>query len=203
MTTGSGPTSSRGIQLIVGLGNPGQEYADTRHNVGYWFVEKLSAQSNKPLSLESKFKGNVGQMTIGRQLCRVLQPITYMNHSGQSVAAVAKFYKIAPEEILVIHDELDLPPGTVRLKRDGGHGGHNGLRDMVAHLGTKNFYRLRLGIGHPGVREEVVNFVLHRPSVSDKNKILTAMDDAFSVLPSIVEGNIEKAMHTLHTINKP
>jgi PTH1 family peptidyl-tRNA hydrolase len=191
---------SRGIQLIVGLGNPGPEYAATRHNVGYWLIEQLCEASRAALSLESKFKGCVAQINIGKQPCRILQPTTYMNLSGESVLAVAKFYKIAPEEILVVHDELDLPPGTARLKMDGGHGGHNGLRDIISRLGTKAFYRLRIGIGHPGNRDDVVDFVLRRPSISDRRDILDAIEHSLIVLPEVVSGNMEKAMNKLHTI---
>lgn len=192
--------SSQGIQLIVGLGNPGAEYANTRHNAGYWFIEKLCNQFRKELVLETKFKGSLTQLQIQQQSCRILQPNTFMNHSGQSVAAVAHFYKIPPEQILVIHDELDLPVGSARLKLDGGHGGHNGLRDIISHLGTKQFYRLRLGIAHPGTKEDVINYVLQRPSKSDQAKILAAIDDSLMVLPDVVEGKTEKAMNRLHSI---
>jgi PTH1 family peptidyl-tRNA hydrolase len=192
--------SSGGIQLIVGLGNPGPEYANTRHNAGYWFIEKLCHQIQRDLVLETKFKACIAQVTLHHQNCRILQPITYMNHSGQSVGAVAHFYKIPAQQILVIHDELDLPVGTARLKFDGGHGGHNGLRDIIAHLGTRQFYRLRLGIAHPGVKEDVVNYVLQRPSKSDQAKILASIDDSLIVLPDIIEGKINKAMNKLHSM---
>jgi len=194
------PRSAKKIQLIVGLGNPGAEYANTRHNVGYWFVEQLCNSVGKPLSLENKFKGSVSLVDVGRQSCRILQPLTYMNCSGSAVLAMAQFYKILPQEILVVHDELDLPPGTARLKMDGGHGGHNGLRDIIAQLNTREFYRLRIGIGHPGVKNNVSNYVLHRPSVSDHQDILTAIHDALAVLPDIVAGNIAQAMQKLHTV---
>ncbi|MFI4938435.1 MAG: aminoacyl-tRNA hydrolase [Candidatus Berkiellales bacterium] len=192
---------TRGIQLIVGLGNPGSEYASTRHNVGYWLVEKLCDQSSAKLELEQKFKGLVAKISTPH-LVRVLEPITFMNRSGQAVWSLAHFYKILPHEILVVHDDLDLPAGSARLKLDGGHGGHNGLRDIIAHLGTKNFYRLRIGIGHPGNKEEVLDYVLHRPSLSDKEKILTAIDHSLDVMSDIFQGNTEKAMNKLHTITK-
>ena len=200
MTTDLPP--STGIQLIVGLGNPGSEYANTRHNAGYWFVDQLCEAMRGSLSIEAKFKGAVGTVQVADKLCRVLQPSTYMNRSGQSVSALAKFYKIAPHEILVVHDELDLPPGSARLKMDGGHGGHNGLKDIIAHLGTKQFYRLRLGIGHPGNSDDVVDYVLHKPSLQDKTNIFNAISHAMSAMPDIITGKMDKAMKNLHTIAK-
>jgi PTH1 family peptidyl-tRNA hydrolase len=190
------------IQLIVGLGNPGPEYAKTRHNVGYWFVEKLCEQERKSLQPESKFKGLVANLAINSHPCRVLQPTTYMNRSGESVLALAQFYKIQPKEILVIHDELDLPVGSVRLKLDGGHGGHNGLRDIIARLGTNQFYRLRLGIGHPGNKEDVHDYVLQRPNVADTAKLIETIDKTLIALPDIVAGFNDKAMNYLHTDTK-
>jgi PTH1 family peptidyl-tRNA hydrolase len=194
--------SSRGIQLIVGLGNPGPQYANTRHNVGFWLAERFLEQARATLLPESKFKGHVGLVQTGNVNCRVLLPMTYMNRSGESVLAIANFYKILPNEILVVHDELDLPVGSARLKFDGGHGGHNGLRDIDARLNAKGFYRLRLGIGHPGNRDDVSDYVLHRPSKSDEQNILTAIDHALSVLPDVLSGNIDKAMNVLHTVAK-
>ncbi|MBI2791618.1 MAG: aminoacyl-tRNA hydrolase [Gammaproteobacteria bacterium] len=190
------------IQLIVGLGNPGPEYAKTRHNVGYWFVEKLCEQERKSLQPESKFKGLVANLAIHSHPCRVLQPTTYMNRSGESILALAQFYKIQPKEILVIHDELDLPVGSVRLKLDGGHGGHNGLRDIIARLGTNQFYRLRLGIGHPGNKEDVHDYVLQRPSVADTAKLIETIDRTLIALPDIVAGFNDKVMNYLHTDTK-
>ncbi len=190
------------IQLIVGLGNPGNEYAATRHNVGYWFVDKLCEQSRVNLSPETKFKGLTATASLAGHSFRLLQPTTYMNRSGEATLAVANFYKIKPEEILVIHDELDLPVGTARLKLDGGHGGHNGLRDIIARLGTNQFYRLRLGIGHPGNRDDVHDYVLHRPSLSDKEKMIEAIDLALIALPDVLAGKLEKAMNYLHTAAK-
>lgn len=187
------------IQLIVGLGNPGREYADTRHNVGFWFVHKLCEQFRTSFQLESKFKGLVATGNLHNISCRLLQPTTYMNRSGEAVLAMAHFYKIAPEEILVVHDELDLPVGSIRLKQDGGHGGHNGLRDIISRLGTNRFYRLRIGIGHPGAKDDVHDYVLHRPSISDEEKIFNAIDKAFFILPDLMQGKVEKAMNYLHT----
>lgn len=190
------------IQLIVGLGNPGPEYTATRHNAGVWFVDRLCEQTHTTLSPEPKFKGHVGNFTFHKRSLRALVPTTYMNHSGQSVGAICHFFKIEPQQILVAHDDLDLPPGCARLKFDGGDGGHNGLKDLVRHLGTKQFYRLRIGIGHPGDREGVLDYVLHRPSVSDKKNILTGIDYALQVLPDVLDGNLSKAMTTLHTLAK-
>ncbi len=194
--------TSRGIQLIVGLGNPGPQYANTRHNVGFWLAARFAEQNRANLQPESKFKGHIGIVQTGNFSCRVLLPMTYMNRSGESVLAIAQFYKILPSEILVVHDELDLPVGSARLKFDGGHGGHNGLRDIDAKLNTKGFYRLRLGIGHPGHRDDVSDYVLNRPSKSDEQSILTAIDHALSVLPDVLNGNIDKAMNVLHTVAK-
>lgn len=187
------------IRLIVGLGNPGAEYTDTRHNAGFWWVDCVAQQHKISLRLESKFFGLMGRGTLLGEEAYLLQPQTFMNRSGQSVGALAKFYKIAPEEILVVHDELDLPPGVAKLKQGGGHGGHNGLRDLIAHLGTPNFWRLRLGIGHPGDRAEVVNFVLKRPTVAEQVLIETAMHASLRVLPELTSGKMEAAMLKLHT----
>lgn len=197
--------TAREIRLIVGLGNPGPEYASTRHNAGFWFVEKLCEPTHASLSPEQKFKGLAGNLSLGihgTKSCRLLLPATYMNRSGESILAMTKFYDIRPEQVLVVHDELDLPVGSIRIKFDGGHGGHNGLRDIIAKLNTKQFYRLRIGIGHPGNKDDVLNYVLHKPSVSDKNVIFTAIDHAIAVIPTLIEGNIEKATHQLHTETK-
>lgn len=187
------------IQLIVGLGNPGPEYANTRHNAGVWFVERLCEQTNASLSPESKFKGHCAALSLHQQTVRVLVPTTYMNRSGQAVGAICQFYKISPAQVLVVHDELDLPPGCARLKFDGGDGGHNGLKDIISHLGTKQFYRLRLGIGRPQHADTVLDYVLHRPSLSDEKNIYAGIDAAISILPDVLSGNISKAMTTLHT----
>jgi PTH1 family peptidyl-tRNA hydrolase len=190
------------IKLIVGLGNPGPEYAKTRHNVGFWFVETLCEQERQSLQPQSKFKGLIAELSIKSHPCRVLEPTTYMNRSGESILALAQFYKIKPDEILVVHDDLDLPVGSARLKLDGGHGGHNGLRDIISRLGTKEFYRLRLGIGHPGNRDDVHDYVLQRPSVADRASLLEAIDKSLIALPDIVAGLNDKAMNYLHTDTK-
>lgn len=187
------------IQLIVGLGNPGQEYTATRHNAGAWLVTAVAESCQHNLRLENKFKGHHSRVEIAGQECHLLIPATFMNLSGQAVGAVAKFYKINPENILIAHDDLDLPCGTVRLKFDGGHGGHNGLRDIIAHLNTPKFYRLRIGIGHPGKGNDVVNYVLQPPRRAEKELIDVAIQNTLAVLPEIVSGQIQKAMKELHT----
>lgn len=186
------------IALIVGLGNPGPKYQPTRHNVGFWFVDEFAASEAATLRAEAKFQGHVCKLSFNGQPLWLLKPRTYMNLSGQSLSALVRFYKIAPENILVIHDELDLPAGTIRLKQDGGHGGHNGLRNIIDHLGTKEFARLRIGIGHPGNARDVTNYVLSTPSQVDKNHIEEAIRDALNLVPEIIAGEFEKAMNELH-----
>ncbi|MGD8558934.1 MAG: aminoacyl-tRNA hydrolase [Gammaproteobacteria bacterium] len=192
---------SSNIELIAGLGNPGARYEDTRHNVGFWFVDRLAQSQGCILRHDNKFHGESGKVTISGQSVWLLKPMTYMNHSGQAVSALAKYYKIAVDNILVLHDELDLPPGTLRLKKGGGHGGHNGLRDIIAHFANKEFMRLRIGIGHPGSSREVTNYVLGSPSRDDETLINDAMEQAMAVLPQIVDGEFQKAMNHLHSKN--
>jgi PTH1 family peptidyl-tRNA hydrolase len=187
------------VQLIVGLGNPGAEYEQTRHNAGFWFVDELARVNQCSLRKEARFHAEVGRCTLHGYDCRLQKPITFMNRSGQAVIALADFLRIPPSEILVVHDELDLLPGTVRLKKGGGHGGHNGLRDLIAHLGTQDFMRLRLGIGHPGDRNQVVDYVLHRPSRDEREQIDAGMQRALDVMPLAVAGEFERAMHKLHS----
>ena len=182
------------IQLIAGLGNPGPEYAKTRHNAGAWLVEQLASTNLRP---EPKFFGLTG--VLDEQNCRLLIPTTYMNHSGQAVKAMANFYKIEPDAILVVHDDLDLPVGTIKFKQGGGDGGHNGLKDISAQLGSKNFWRLRIGIAHPGHRDGVLDYVLHPPSKADREQIFTAIDEAIAVLPQFINGEHQKAIQQLHT----
>lgn len=188
-----------GIDLIVGLGNPGQQYEDTRHNAGAWFVERLAHRSNTPLKQDSKYQGLTGRATIDGHDVRLLIPQTFMNLSGQPVAAFANFFKIPAEKILVAHDELDLDPGVIRLKQGGGHGGHNGLRDIISKLGNnKNFARLRIGIGHPGNASQVSGFVLSKAPQKERELIDDAIDEALSHAADIVAGNAEKTMNKLH-----
>ena len=192
------------LRVIVGLGNPGPEHQVTRHNAGFWFVDALSRQVGGRFGVESKLRGETAKIHYEGRSLWLLKPITYMNASGASVGAALRYWKIAPEEMLVVHDDLDLPPGAARLKFDGGHGGQNGLRDIFAHLGHGQFHRLRLGIGHPGPgnRDRVTPWVLGRPSAADETAILDAIAASFAVLPLIVEGEFEQAMHQLHTPEK-
>lgn len=185
------------MRLVVGLGNPGRQYERTRHNAGFWWVERLAQMAKVELRPERKFSGYVGRIPSPCE-CWLLLPQTYMNASGQAVEALANFYKIAPEEILVVHDELDLVPGAAKLKHGGGAAGHNGLKDIAAKLG-QSFWRLRLGIGHPGQRDVVVDYVLHPPSQEDAELISQAVDRSLKVWPFIHVGEMEKAMHALHT----
>lgn len=188
------------LQLIIGLGNPGSDYAATRHNAGWWYVEQLARDNNIPLKPENKFFGLCGRGMIAGHDIRLLIPTTFMNKSGQAVAALAQFYKIAPENMLVAHDELDIAPGTARFKTGGGHGGHNGLRDIITSLGnTKNFHRLRIGIGHPGDSKLVSGYVLNRASLNDQELIERAIDEAVRYTPEAIEQNWSAAMNQLHS----
>lgn len=187
------------VQLIAGLGNPGSKYEATRHNVGFWFVDQLARSKGASFHQEKKFHGDACSLTLDGNNVWLLKPMTYMNNSGQAVRALAQFYKIPAEAILVVHDELDIPPGALRLKQDGGHGGHNGLRDIISQLGSKAFQRLRVGIGHPGSSRDVVNYVLSRPGGNEQSEIEQALQDAMHYLPMIVGGEAQKAMNHLHS----
>ena len=187
------------IQLVAGLGNPGTKYEQTRHNAGFWFVDEVARGCNTVFRAESKFKSELARCAIAGNDCRLQKPLDFMNRSGQPVASVAAFYRIPRTSILIVHDDLDLPPGTVRLKQGGGHGGHNGLRDLIPHLGGNDFLRLRIGIGHPGHRDDVVGYVLKAASREDRAAIDQAIDAAVSVLPDIIAGNLDAAMKELHT----
>jgi PTH1 family peptidyl-tRNA hydrolase len=188
-----------GLRLIVGLGNPGAEHARTRHNAGFWFIDALAAQAGARFGLESKLHGETAKAQIAGQNVWLLKPATFMNLSGRSVAAALRYWKIEPEECLLAHDELDLEPGTARLKFDGGHGGQNGLRDTVQHLGHGRFHRLRIGIGHPGHKDKVTPWVLGRPGRDDEAAMLRAIDEAIGVMPLAVAGEFNEAMKQLHT----
>ncbi|HEY4373196.1 MAG TPA: aminoacyl-tRNA hydrolase [Burkholderiales bacterium] len=187
------------IKLIVGLGNVGPEYEATRHNAGFWFVDAYAHDAGASLKTEKGFFGKVGK--AGGNLL-LLEPSTFMNRSGQAVLAVATFYKIVPDEILVVHDELDLPPGAAKLKKGGGNAGHNGLKDISARLATPDFWRLRLGIGHPrelGMAQEVGDFVLHKPSREHNTLIDEAIERGLKVVPEMIAGNMELAVKNLHS----
>jgi PTH1 family peptidyl-tRNA hydrolase len=190
---------SSGILLIVGLGNPGAEYEHTRHNAGEWFVRSLADDANVALRPTAKFRGAHGIATVAGQECHLLVPSTFMNLSGQAVQAVASYYKIPPAAILIAHDEIDLPVATIRLKFDGGDGGHNGLRDIASHLNTKKYYRLRIGVGHPGQRKDVTDYVLSPPKKSERAEIDTAMRAAEDILPYVMKGEFQQAMQLLHS----
>jgi len=185
------------LKLIVGLGNPGPEHADTRHNAGFWCVDRMAARIGASFRSQARYQGEVAKGVLGgREVC-LLKPMTYMNRSGSAVQAMVEYFRIAPEEVLVVHDELDLPVGTLRLKLGGGAGGHNGLKDLISHLGDR-FWRMRVGIGHPGNRHEVIDFVLHRASRPEQAVLDEAIDVAIESIGRLpVEGS-EKVMNTLH-----
>lgn len=187
------------IQLIVGLANPGKEYADTRHNAGAWYVEELAADARANLRFEAKYHGLHAVMQSANHACHLLIPTTFMNLSGQAVRACMNYHKLAPDAILIAHDDIDLPAGTVKLKFDGGDGGHNGLKDIIRHLNTKQFFRLRIGVGRPRHSDEVVDYVLNTPSKADRQKIDQGLLEAKDILPLILNGEMQKAMQLLHT----
>jgi PTH1 family peptidyl-tRNA hydrolase len=182
------------IRLIVGLGNPGPEYAATRHNAGFWFVDALARRLKVSLAPERAYSGFAARANVAGQTVWLLEPTTFMNVSGKSVAALARFFKIAPAEILVVHDELDLMPGHAKLKLGGSPAGHNGLKDIHAQLGSADYWRLRLGIGHPGVKSEVINYVLKKPSAMERDEIEKSIEQSLSGIDLLLAGDIERAM---------
>lgn len=186
------------IKLVVGLGNPGEKYADTRHNVGFWFVDYLADEYRESFRTETKFQGEATRINTSVGDCWLLKPSTFMNASGRAVSAIAKFYKIPVESILVVHDELDLPVGKMRLKKGGGHGGHNGLRDISSAMG-KDFYRLRIGIDHPGHKDAVSGYVLSRPGKSEQQSVEAGIEEAARYWLDIQAGQWDAAMNKLHT----
>jgi len=188
-----------GIRLIVGLGNPGPQYEATRHNVGFWFVDALAARHQGQFRPEIKFHGLLSRLPLRGAEVRLLKPTTFMNRSGLSLGAVARYLEIPPEAILVAHDELDLAVGTARLKLGGGHAGHNGLRDIIQGLGSRDFWRLRIGIDHPVDREQVVSYVLGRPGKDDEARIVSVLEEAEFCLPDLLVGEFQKAMNRLHS----
>jgi peptidyl-tRNA hydrolase, PTH1 family len=187
------------IRLLVGLGNPGPEYDATRHNAGFWWIDAAAAKLGAHLAFDRGYHGLLARVSRrGGEPLWLLEPQTFMNLSGKSVAGLARFFKIAPEEILVVHDELDLLPGQVKLKQGGSHAGHNGLKDIVAQMGSGNFWRLRLGIGHPGVKAEVVDYVLRKPSKDDREAIETCITRSLDALDLLLAGEMERAMMKVH-----
>ncbi len=190
------------LKLVVGLGNPGPEYAETRHNAGFWFLDRLASRYQGGFFLEKKFFAQTARVHSDGMDCRLMKPVNFMNNSGKAVQAICGFYAIKPQEILVVHDDIDLPPGTVRLKAGGGHGGHNGLRDIIEQAGIRDFLRLRIGVGHPGHKEDVVDYVLHNPSADEKKLLDAAVDNALEIMPLVFDGEIERAMTRLHTSEK-
>jgi PTH1 family peptidyl-tRNA hydrolase len=191
------------IKLFVGLGNPGAEYEATRHNAGFWWIDALCQELKVPLSLDKNYYGQVGRTTLNGQTVWLLKPLTFMNLSGKSVAALARFFKIAPGEILVAHDELDIVPGQAKLKLGGSHAGHNGLRDIHAQLGTADYWRLRIGVGHPGVKSEVINWVLKKPSAEHRTAIEDGIARSIKAVPELLKGEMEKATMLIHTSQPP
>ena len=190
---------SPGVSLIAGLGNPGDEYAGTRHNAGFWFVDALLSKLGGSLRLEARFRGRTAHVSVAGRDVWLLEPDTFMNRSGEAVSRLAHYYKIPVEEILIVHDELDLAPGTVRLKRGGGDGGHNGVADTITNLAGREFLRLRIGIGRPASSAQVVSYVLHRAPETEQQLIDTAIQDAVAHIEDIVQGNVQKVMNALHT----
>ena len=191
------------IKLFVGLGNPGPEYEDTRHNAGFWWIDALARELKVTLVPERSYWGLMARTTINGQNVWLLEPQTFMNLSGKSVGALARFFKIAPEEVLVVHDELDFEPGVVKLKQGGSHGGHNGLRDIHAQLGSPNYWRLRVGIGHPGNKGEVANWVLKKPAPDQMKLIEDAIIHSLKSWPEMAAGQMDKATLAIHTTKAP
>ncbi len=191
------------IKLLVGLGNPGNEYEDTRHNAGFWWIDAVARELKVSLVPERSYHGLVARTTVKGQTVWLLEPQTFMNLSGKSVAALARFFKIQPQEILVAHDELDISPGEAKLKLGGSHAGHNGLRDIHAQLGTADYWRLRLGVGHPGDKAEVVNWVLKKPMLEHRKAIDESIHRSVQALPLLLAGEMTKAMALIHTSKPP
>jgi PTH1 family peptidyl-tRNA hydrolase len=188
-----------GIRLIAGLGNPGPEYLRNRHNAGFWFADVLATGAGQRFASEKRVHGEACRVSLAGEQVRVIKPGTFMNESGRAVVAALNYWKLTPDELLVVHDDLDLPPGTARLKFDGGHGGQNGIRDIMAQLGHGKFHRLRVGIGHPGDRDRVTPWVLGNPSAADEDAMLDAINRALDVLPLAVAGDFNEAMKRLNT----
>lgn len=191
------------IKLFVGLGNPGPEYEFTRHNAGFWWLDAVARELKANLVMDKTYHGLVARVTVNGQAVWLLKPQTFMNLSGKSVAALARFFKIEPQEILVAHDELDIVPGEAKLKLGGSHAGHNGLRDIHAQLGTDDYWRLRLGVGHPGIKSEVINWVLKKPSLDHRLAMDQCIARAITALPHLLAGDMDKAILLIHTSKPP
>ncbi len=187
------------LKVIVGLGNPGPKYTETRHNAGFWFVEEVARAYSATFRGEKKFFGEVAKISVEGRDIWLLKPDTFMNRSGQAVKSLLSFYRINADQLLVAHDEIDLPPGTAKLKTGGGHGGHNGLRDIINQLGSRDFHRLRIGVGHPGSKDQVVDYVLHPASRDERALIDADIDDAIRIMPDLASGALEQAMQKLHS----
>lgn len=186
------------IKLIIGLRNPGSAYEQTRHNAGEWLTAALAKRHNAAFKLEKKMQAQIADLELNNHPGKLVLPLTFMNHSGQPTRLISQFYRIQPEEILVVHDELDLPAGRIKLKTGGGHGGHNGLRDIISQLGSGEFHRLRIGIGHPGHKDLVHQYVLSKPSVQDRQQIYDAIDRGIAAIPLVLSGDIARAMNQLN-----
>ena len=193
---------SSAIKLIVGLGNPGPEHLLTRHNAGFWFVDLIAREYDLTFRPESRFHSEICRLSVSGHDCMLAKPDTFMNRSGQAVQAITNFYKIPLSEILVVHDEIDLDAGVIRFKQGGGHGGHNGLRDIIEKTGSNEFNRLRIGVGHPGSGKEVINHVLGRASVEDQELIMQGIAKVMDLIPQILQGEFQKVMHKVHTSEK-
>jgi len=187
------------IKLIIGLRNPGSAYEHTRHNAGGWLALALAQRNSAHFKADKKMQAEMADLELNHQPCKLALPLTFMNHSGQPTRAICQFYRILPEELLVVHDELDLPVGRIKLKTGGGHGGHNGLRDITAQMGSGEFHRLRIGIGHPGHRDLVHQYVLNKPSAHDRQQIYDAIDRGIAVMPLVLSGDIARAMNQINT----
>jgi PTH1 family peptidyl-tRNA hydrolase len=197
------PDNSHMIKLFVGLGNPGPDYESTRHNAGFWWLDEVARELKAPLVMDKSYYGLVARTSVNGQTVWLLEPQTFMNLCGKSVAALARFFKIQSQEILVAHDELDIVPGEAKLKLGGSHAGHNGLRDIHAQLGTDDYWRLRLGVGHPGIKSEVIHWVLKKPSLDHRIAIDQSIDRAVKALPFLLTGDMDKATMLIHTSKPP
>jgi len=186
------------FRAIVGLGNPGRKHEETRHNAGFWLLDRIAAQRHASFRKEVRFFGELAEFGVGKQRVRLLKPSTYMNNSGQAVGALIRYYGLAPEELLIAHDEIDLPPGTTRLKVGGGHGGHNGLRDILARVANKNFVRVRIGVGHPGSKEQVIGYVLSRARPQERSDIESSLVPILDGLDDLLYGHMDAVMNVLH-----